>query len=435
MRKLFVIDTSVLVYDPNSFASFIGNDILIPITVLDELDKVKKLPNESGRNARVAIRKLDEISNLGEIHIGIKIDNDILLKIDTSAYGSIGAVDQSYGDNKILACAAKAKVENSDSKVILVSKDINLRTRAKALGLTAQDYENDKIRSEELYEGFRVVTNTEAGNELKNSDGSIDIGKYEMLTNMYQNECVTLENKSGKGLAAGRRVGDKIIRVDDISPWGLSLRNQEQLYASSLLMDRSIPLVSLVGLAGSGKTLISLANGLELVLNKKMYDSFLIYRPIEPMGNDLGYMPGSLEEKLNPWFSAIDDGFALLFSDRSKKKDGWKTQLFQYIENGTIQKEALMYIRGRSIPNALILIDEAQNLSKDEMRTILTRAGVGSKIILTGDLAQIDSPYLDATNNGLSYVINKFKGSKLFGHIALKKGERSELATYASEIL
>jgi PhoH-like ATPase len=432
MRKIFVMDTSVFVYDPNSYTSFAGNDVLIPITVLDELDKIKKFPNESGKNARVSIRNLDLISNLGEIHNGIQIDNDIIIKIDTSAYGAIG-LDPTYGDSKILACAAKAKENNPNSKIILVSKDINLRTRAKAFGLIAQDYEKDKIPSKDLYDGFQTIKDQDAGLNLFDL-GYISVNDYG-LHDLYPNECMLFTGNDGKGIAAGKRVGDKIRLIKDKSPWNLKLRNKEQLFATDLILDNTIPLVTIIGKAGSGKTLCAIASALELVIEKKQYDSLIIYRPIQPMGNDVGYLPGTLDEKLDPWFTPIDDAFAFLFSDKSKKKDGWKIQLHQYLDNGTIQKEALTYIRGRSIPNSLILIDECQNLSKEEVKTILTRAGTNSKIILTGDIEQIDNSYLDATNNGLTYVVEKFKDSELAGHITFEKGERSPLASKAAEIL
>lgn len=437
MRKIFVMDTSVLVYDPNSFTSFVDNDVLIPITVLDELDKVKKFSNESGKNARVAIRKLDVISNLGEIHVGIKIENDITIKIDTSAYGSIG-LDPTYGDSKILACAAKAKESFPDSKVILVSKDINLRTRAKAFGINAEDYEKDKIPYKDMYQGFRTIENQDAGIELFDSD-FIDVSKYPEFADLYPNECVLITDSDGRGVAPGRRVRDQINLVRDRTPWGLELRNKEQLFAADMLLDPNIPLVTLVGSAGTGKSLVSLACGLELTLEKKISSKMLVYRPIQPVGNDIGYLPGSLQEKIEPWMSAITDGLEFLFdtgkSRGKNKEDGWKNKIHQYVDEGRIQFEALTYIRGRSIPNAFILGDEIQNLSREEVKTMLTRVGPNTKIVLTGDIDQIDNHYLDATNNGLTYIIDKFKDSDLAGHITLSKGERSPLATLSSTIL
>jgi PhoH-like ATPase len=430
MRKIFVLDTSVFAYDANALSSFTNSDVIAPITILDELDKLKKFPNAAGKNARVAIRVFDTISNTGDIHIGIKIDNDIIVKIDTSAYGSLGT-DPTYGDNKILACAVKTKEEFSDRDVILVSKDINLRTRARAFGLIAEDYEKDKIESTDLYEGFKTIKNQEVGLELFSS-GIISLEDYK-LENIYPNECILFTDDNGKGICPGRKIGDEIKLIKDYAPWGLKLRNKEQLFATELIMDSSIDLVSIIGRSGGGKTLVTLACALDLVLNKKLYDNLIIYRPIQTMGAEIGFLPGSLEEKISPYYAPISDAFNYLFSD--KQKDGWKNKLHQYIDNGTIQMEALSFIRGRSIPNSLIILDEGQNISKEEIKAILTRAGIGSKVILTGDIEQIDNHYLDATNNGLSYVVEKFKDKDLAGHITFTKGERSQLATLASEIL
>lgn len=433
-RKIFVLDTSVLVYDAYSYKSFKYNDVIISISVLDELDHLKSRPNGVGRYARLAIRQLDELSNRGEIHKGIEIENGIIIKIDTTAYAPIGP-DPKYGDNKILACAAKIKEENPKRSVIVVSKDINLRVRARAFGLLAEDYETDKINTEDLYMGHRSIESNKLGIDLFSQE-SLDIDKHKKLKDLCPNECVLFLDEFGKGIVSGRRIGNELCLIKDRYPWGLRLRNKEQLFATDICLDTTIPLVSLIGTSGGGKTLVALACALEMVLNKKQYDSLVIYKPIQPIGNqDVGFLPGSLDEKLAPWFSSIDDAFAFLFSDKSKKKDGWKTQLYQYLDNGTIQKEALAYVRGRSIPNSLILIDEVQNLSRSEVKTILTRVGTNSKVILTGDIEQIDNQYLDQMNNGLSYVIDKFKTSELSGHITFTRGERSALATIASEIL
>jgi PhoH-like ATPase len=432
-RDIFILDTSVLIYNPSAYKDFNSSDVCIPITVLEELDKLKKQPNEVGKNARVAIRNIDEISNAGELHIGIKIDNDIVIKVDASNYGSVGK-DSEYGDNAILACAVGLKKKDGWNSITLVSRDINLRIRAKALGLLAVNYEKDNVKSDELFEGFRTIQNEEIGEALKDA-GIISVGDYEGLADMFPNEYVSFVGKKKKGISLGRKIGNQIKLVKDVAPWGLELRNMEQLIAADMLIDVNIPLITLTGRSGCGKTLVALACALELVLNKRQYESLIIYRPMQPVGAEIGFLPGLLEEKLSVWFAPIDDAFSLLFSDKSRKKDGWKTQLHQYLENGTIQKNALTYIRGRSIPNSLILIDESQNLTQEEAKAILTRAGVGSRIIMNGDIEQIDNRYLDATNNGLSYVIEKFKYSELAGHITFHKGERSDLATKASEIL
>lgn len=428
-RKIFVLDTSVLVYDPNSIYSFSYNDVILPITVLDELDKLKSLHNETGRNARVSIRNLDQISNTGDLINGISLDDGIVFKIDTSAYGAIG-LDPSYGDSKILGSASKLQLDNKDKKVVLVSKDINLRVRAKAFGLNAEDYEKDKIVTSELYQGFRTIEDVLSG-KLLQENSYIPADSF----GLYPNEFILFVDQNGSGIAAGRCVDNQIKLAKDLSPWGLKLRGKEQLFAVDLMMDTNVPLVSMAGRSGSGKTLCAVACALELVLNKKFYDSLIIYRPIQTVGNELGYLPGNLAEKLEPYYSPINDAFSYLFSDKSRKKDAWKTLLFQYLDNGTIQQEAIAFVRGRSITNSVVLIDEAQNLSRGEIKTLLTRAGTNTKFIITGDLEQIDSPMLDAFSNGLTYLIDKFKDYDIAGHVCLNKGERSRLATIASEIL
>lgn len=435
MRKHYIIDTSVLIHDPNSFKSFSGNDVIIPVNVLDELDKLKNLPNEAGKNARLCIRALDTICNKGNIHQGIKIENNITLKIDTSQLpDKFGPA--SYVDNKILSCAYNIKERNNKKKIptatVLVSKDINLRIRARAFDIQAQDYEKDKIPVVELYQGFQTIINDEIGKILSKKD-FIDINSYNELKNIKPNECVYFESKLGEGLAIGRRVGDQLHTIKTKKPWGLDLRNKEQAFAVDMLCDPRLPLVSLVGRSGGGKTLIAIASALEMVLEQKKYNRMIIYRPIQPVGNDIGFLPGTLEEKLGPWMQAISDSFEFLFETKNGTK--WKTTLDRYLTDGSIQMEAITYIRGRSIPNAFILIDESQNLSKEEVKTILTRAGTGTKIVMTGDIEQIDNSYLDATNNGLSYVIEKFKDIDLAGHITFTKGERSILASKAAEIL
>lgn len=434
MRKNYILDTSVLIHDPNSFKSFPGNNIIIPINVLDELDKIKNLPNESGKNSRMCIRALDNLCHQGNIHKGIKIENNIFLKIDTSKiHDRFGTAN--YVDNKILSCAYYVKKKNSKRKntpiTILVSRDINLRIRARALDIEAQDYEKDKTPVVELYQGFKYLVSDEIGKTLIKKD--LDIKIYDELQELRPNEYLYVEAESGEGLSLGKRVGDKLVAIKSRKPWGLELRNKEQAFAVDLLCDTKIPLVSLIGKAGTGKTLCAIASALEMVLEQKKYNKMIIYRPIQPVGNDIGFLPGTMEEKLGPWMQAISDGFEFLFEAKNGPK--WKTTLDRYLDNEVIQMEAITYIRGRSIPNAFILIDEAQNLSKEEVKTILTRAGTGSKIVLTGDIEQIDNSYLDATNNGLTYIVEKFKDIDLAGHITFTKGERSPLASKAAEIL
>jgi PhoH-like ATPase len=427
MRKTYILDTSAIVQDPQAHKNYPNSDVIIPITVLDELDKLKKQSNEAGKNARVASRILDTISDLGDISTGILLENDVLLKIDVENYEGVG--DALYGDTRILACAKSYAEAGAD--VCLVSNDINLRIRAKALSLGAESYDKDRTSLSDIFSGVQTVQHSEAGADLLN-DGFIDPRCYSVSVN--PNEYVIFIDEFDKEIAIGKAYSyDHLKLIRRSYPWDISPRNKEQVCAIDAIMDPKIPLVTLIGKAGCGKTMITLASALELVLNKNQYDKLVIYRPIQPVGNDIGYLPGTLEEKLMPWFQAIMDNFEILFG--GSHGDRWKVTFEAAKKRDRIQMEALTYIRGRSIPNAIILIDEAQNLSKEEVKTILTRAGENTKIILTGDIEQIDNSSLDALNNGLTYVIDKFKDSELASHVTFVKGERSKLATQASLIM
>jgi len=435
MRKTYILDTSALVYDPCTFKQFPDSDVVIPIAVLNELDKLKKQSSEAGKNARVAIRLIDEVSNQGDISTGILIEDDTMLKVDATYYDMsnpafAGFGDPTYGDTQILACAYSTWIGNKDA--VLVSNDINLRIKAKSRGMDAESHEGNKYSLSDLYAGTRTIVNEDAGLDLQ-SRGHIDPAVYNIYLN--PNECVRFEDSSGNAIALGRKVAaDRIKLIKKTYPWNISARNKEQAFAIDLIMDRSVDLVTMIGKAGTGKSLVVLATALELVLGRKEYDKFIIYRPIQPVGNDIGYLPGTMEEKLAPWFQAIMDNFEILFTTKAGGSD-WRRELEMYQKKGRIEMEAITYIRGRSIPNAIILVDECQNLSKEDVKTILTRAGENTKIILTGDIEQIDNSLLDATSNGLTHVIEKFKDSSLAGHITFTQGERSRLASQAAEIL
>jgi PhoH-like ATPase len=432
MRKTYIFDTSTLIYDPCAWKQFPNSDVIIPIAVLGELDKLKKQSGEAGRNARVCVRLLDELTDKMDITIGVVVENDTLVKIDAT-YRDLsdpvfaGFGDPTYGDTQILACA----YAHLGDEGILVSNDINLRVKAKSRGIDAVAHEGEKYSLSDLYAGSQTIVHEEAGVDLL-QNGFLDPRCFGFKLNM--NECVLFENEDGDGIAMGRKVShDKIKLLRKVYPWNISSRNKEQAFAMDLIMDKSVDLVTLIGKAGTGKSLVVLASALELVISKQEYDKFIIYRPIQPVGNDIGYLPGTMEEKLAPWFQAVLDNFELLFG--SKGRHDWKRDLEMFQKKGKIEMEAITYIRGRSIPNAIILIDECQNLTKEEVKTILTRAGENTKIILTGDIEQIDNSLLDATNNGLTHVIERFKDSELAGHITFVQGERSKLASKASEIL
>jgi len=438
MRKTFILDTSVLIDDPSAYKSFANSDVIIPIAVLNELDKVKKFQGEPGRNARVAIKLLDEISNLGNISNGIIIDDDIRIKVDDNYFNMSweifnGFGDPSHGDAQILACTFVYYNEHPTKDVTLISNDINLRVKAKSRSINALPHINKQFNSTELYMGARNIIDAEIGLELQQSN-IIDPRTMGLPLNLH--ECVSFSDEDENIIALGRKVSpNKLKLIKKCFPWGISAKNKEQAFAIDLIMDKGVDLVTLIGKAGTGKSLIVLASALELVLNKKEYDKLVIYRPIQPVGNDIGYLPGTMEEKLGPWFQAIMDNFEFLFKTKSSLNGDWRKNLDMYQSKGLIEMEAITYIRGRSIPRTIIFVDECQNLTREDVKTILTRAGEGSKIILTGDIEQIDNSDLDATNNGLTYVIDKFKNSELAGHITFVQGERSRLASKAAEIL
>jgi len=434
MNTKYILDTSTLVYDPCAYKQFPDSTVILPITVLNELDKLKKGSSEAARNARVAIRLLDEICERGDISTGILLEDNVMLKVDVN-YIDLGDIDfrtfgdPTYGDTQILACAYSNWL--NDHETVLVSNDINLRVKAKSRGMDAEAHEGTRFSLTDLYSGSQVIRDEEAGLDLQ-QQGFIDPRCYGLKLNPH--ECVLFESDNGDGIAIGRQVApDKLKIIKKHYPWNIAARNKEQSFAIDLIMDPAVNLVTLIGRAGTGKSLIVLATALELVLNKREYDKFIIYRPVQPVGNDIGFLPGTMEEKLAPWFQAIMDNFEMLF--HSKNGGDWRRELEMYQKKGRIEMEAITYIRGRSIPNAIILIDECQNLSKEDVKTILTRAGENTKIILTGDIEQIDNSVLDATSNGLTHVIEKFKDSDMAGHITFIQGERSKLASRAAEIL
>lgn len=428
MRNIHILDTSTLVTDPTSFKNFPDSDIIIPIAVLHELDNLKKQSNEAGKNARVCIKLLDDLSSQADLSKGLLLENNILLKVDTAYHKSNDAFGPSdYGDTQILLCAYDYFLANKDIKnVVVVSNDINLRVKTKSFGMEAISYTGNNFSLSDIYPGFITIIDENLGMQLVNQN------VIEDQFNLLPNECVIFKNNIGDIISLGRKCyNGKIKAVRKNYPWGLTPRNKEQVLAVDLLLDNNIDLVTLIGKAGTGKSLVVLACALELVLNKKEYDKFIIYRPIQPVGNDIGFLPGDMSEKLAPWFQAIMDNLEFLLG----KNPEWQKDLETYQRKGRIEMEAITYIRGRSLPNSIILVDECQNLSKEEVKTILTRAGENTKIILTGDIEQIDNSALDATSNGLTHVIERFKESDMTGHITFTQGERSRLASLAAKIL
>ena len=435
MRKIFILDTNVLIHDPNCIYNFRGNDIILPIFVVEEIDKLKRNQN-TAIQARMVSRVLDAIREKGSLAKGVELPNDIFFKVeirnDTSLLPKCLARD--VMDNNIISVTLGIKNENPDRRVIIVSKDINMRIKADSLGLEVEDYNTDRVEYTELYDGFfDVEVSKEIYDEFE-KNGKIDFSKIEDTGIKPTPNCF-FKLRYKDNMQSGRYAEGKIKKflLGDSEAWGLRARNDEQRFAMELLMDDNVKVVTLVGGAGTGKTLLAIASGLELVVEKKKYKKILIARPIIPMGKDLGYLPGSEKEKMRPWMQPIFDNIDFLSEN---KEDKVGENVVQGLENmGMLKIEPLTYIRGRSIPKGLIIIDEAQNLTPLEIKTIVTRAGQDTKIIFTGDPQQIDSPYLDANTNGLTYMADRLKNEKIVGHITLKKGERSDIAEIAAKLL
>lgn len=437
MNNIYVLDTNVLLDDPKAIFDYEQQEVVIPLAVLEELDNQKKQTSDIGYNARETSRILDNLRNKGKLNKGIELDNGSILKIviDKQKLKLPPHLSATKFDNRIITTAIDLQEASPDKEVIMVSNDINLRLIANAFDIKACDHKSSGINGEDLYDGFIEIKTKESlidefyANE-KLDPKKLDNNKKELFINQMI-QLSTLDQKS-KG-ALGKYDGQNIVPLvfDKKTPMGIQALNREQKFALELLLDDDIRIVTMSGKAGTGKTLLALAAGLQKVINDKRYDRVLIARPVIPMGKDIGFLPGSVEEKLEPWMQPILDNLNLIIHSNK----GSYLSIDQLIENNFIQIEALTYIRGRSIPNQYIIIDESQNLSRHEVKTILTRAGKDSKIILTGDPFQIDNPYLNKITNGLTQVANRFHQQKIAGHIMLLKGERSEIAKIASELL
>ncbi len=441
MKKTFVLDTNVLLHDPAAMLRFKDNDVILPITIIEELDRFKKQPAMTGRNARQASRQLDELRKLGHLTKGVPINGGGQLRVALCHRETLGELppelEGDRGDNAILAVAMEINRQSS-LPVVMVSKDTNLRIKADALGLDAQDYETDKVDIDGLYTGIAEVQVTAVQMNALFQQGFLPLdGDY------YPNQSLTLideVNPSHTALAIVDGTNGKAIPLTKIPRSGVSriqARNREQSFALDLLLRDSVQLVTLVGQAGTGKTLLAIAAGLQKVADERMYTRLLISRPVVPMGNDIGFLPGDINEKLTPWMQPLYDNFDLIFGtqDATAKPSYWRRGHEELIEQGLLQIEPLTYIRGRTIPKQFLIVDEAQNLTPHEVKTILTRAGEGTKVVLTGDPDQIDNPYVDAASNGLTYAIERFKNEAVAGHVTLYRGERSHLADRAAALL
>jgi PhoH-like ATPase len=427
-KKTYVLDTNVYLTDADSISSFGNNDILIPLKVLDEIDKHKKRQDSVGVQARSTIRALDTFRSKGSLFRGVRIGRGKgILKI--RGYNPLCLPDDlelEDSDNQIIATALSEMEENPNRKVVVVSRDINMRVKCDALRVLTEDYQVEQVvaRSDDLYSGMSeiLVDDQVVEDFYEGKDVFLDQKGF------FPNQFVMLVSSSNpKKAALSRFVGEEtpIQKVKNVHAWETKARNKEQQYALNLLMDPSIPVVSLIGKAGSGKTLLALAAGLEQTLGNSIYKKMVVTKPVEPVGKDIGFLPGTLEEKMMPWLAPIQDNLQFLMGDD-------KMTLDLYHEKGQIEVEAMTFIRGRSISNAFIVIDEVQNMTQHEIKTVLTRVGEGTKIVLTGDIEQIDNVYIDATNNGLSYVVERLKEESITGHVTLMKGERSKVATIAA---
>ncbi len=443
LKKIYVLDTNVLLQEPRSIFSFEDNEVVIPAVVLEEVDSKKRNLDEIGRNARQVSKIIDRLRTLGKIHKGIPLESGGTFRIELNHRSFVKlqeVFNEKTNDNRILAVALNLHLEEEKKEngrpVILVSKDVLVRVKADAVGLQAEDFLSDRVveYDDNIYSGFmELYINRELVNEFYEK-GELSLKKLPRY-NYYPNQFIIMKDNMGSSQSALGIVDERINVVKkgnfgNEQVWGIRSRNVQQTMGLDLLLRRDVPLITLIGKAGTGKTLLALAAGLYQTEDLGIYKKLLVARPIVPVGKDIGFLPGEKDEKLRPWMQPIYDNLEYLFNT---KKPGELDTILAGMRS--IQVEALTYIRGRSIPEQFIIIDEAQNLSKHEVKTILTRVGEKSKIVLMGDPEQIDHPYLDEYNNGLTYVVEKFKQEKISGHVRFVKGERSALAQLAADLL
>ena len=442
MKKVFILDTNILLNNPDSIFKFEENDVIIPISVIEEIDTFKKDMSETGRNAREVSRILDRLRERGTLSAGVKLR-------DTAESGTLFVylghnmeilpeLLADGTDNHILAIGLTLQKQFGEGRqVLIITKDSNLRIKADAFGIGSEDFEADKVDISHLYSGIATVdVNAKIINDFY-TKREIRLPEQSLAPNQF----VLLQDENDKsqfvyGIYDSQ---DQLVRMLDPHSegvWGIYPRNLEQTFALEALLDDNIKLVTLCGAAGTGKTLLAIAAGLAKTTDEDEYQKLLVARPVFPLGKDLGFLPGDLDEKLNPWMQPIFDNLELLLNGGTHSRQKRLSKSYQELINqGMLQVEPLTYIRGRSLPNQYFVVDESQNLTPHEIKTILTRAGEGTKIILTGDPHQIDNPYIDSENNGLTTVIEKFKNQPIAAHVTLKRGERSELATIAANNL
>jgi PhoH-like ATPase len=436
VKKNYILDSNVLLHDPDSILSFEENHVLIPIEVIEEIDRFKRESTERGQNARTVSRMLDSLRAQGSLSQGVTLSNGGSLRVMIQRTVDTHHFPASNGnvDNRIVSLAFSVHQSHPDVPAILVTKDINLRIKADALGVAAEDYETDRILIKDLYTGMRDLTipaeqmaayRVNGGHPLASSSG------------YHPNEFCTLIEEGNPKRTALTKVdptGRKLVPILDVREgvWGIKPRNREQHFALDALLDDSVKLVTLMGKAGTGKTLLAMAAGLKKAVHDREFRRLVVARPTISMGKELGFLPGTLEEKLNPWMQPIHDALEML-SDLNMGHESRRAG--DLMRSGSIVVEALSYIRGRSIANQFMIIDEAQNLTPLEAKTIVTRVGHGTKIVFTGDPYQIDNPYVDSSSNGFNFIVSRFREHAIAAHVELQKGERSELAELAANIL
>jgi len=451
-RKIFIIDTSVLLYDKNSIHSFPENDLLIPLVVLDELDMFKDKKGLIGENARYVNRFLDDLRSKGNLHRGVELENGQTIKVALNGFNKVPVgLDPNYADNKMLSLALNLQQTVDNQRIVLITKDINFRVKCDSLGIQSEDYYKDKVLldDEEVFKGyFEIETHdvfliddlydyVNVKNEDKDEDTLeefLELCQETLGRKPYENEFFCVKAEPSKSFLGCFEKGD-IIKVhqsteffDAFSRMGIKAKNREQLFALNALLDPSLPLVSISGLAGSGKTFIALMAAYALV-QEGYYNRIVFTRNVQPVGRDIGFLPGTADDKMNPWIAPIMDNFRVGLNDTN-------LSLFKTLkEQGVIEIAPLTFIRGRTFNDSILIMDEAQNATIHELKTVITRMGENSKIILLGDVDQIDTPYIDALSNGLTIVSEKFKNENCAAHIALKRGERSHLSAVAARII
>ncbi len=438
--KNYILDTNVLLHDPNSLLSFQDNNVLVPIEVIEEIDHFKRESSELGQSARTVSRMLDGLRAQGSLSEGVSLPNGgrlriIFLKKPRGRNGNgHGNGNGQNVDSRIVASALQAQKASPKLATVLVTKDINLRVKADAFGLPAEDYQSDRVSINELYTGtFDLAVSAEKMVSYR-SNGELDLPAG---ASYFPNEYCTLTEKDNPKRTALTKVdfsGRKLVPIIDCREgiWGIKPKNREQHFAFDALLDDRVKLVTLMGKAGTGKTLLAMAAGLKRTVLDREFRRVVVARPTVSVGREIGFLPGTLEEKLNPWMQPIHDALELL-SDLNMGHESRRSG--DLMRTGSVVVEALSYIRGRSIANQFMVIDEAQNLTPLEAKTIVTRVGNGTKIIFTGDPYQIDNPYVDGSSNGFNYIVSKFREQSVAAHIELQKGERSELAELAANIL